>query len=131
VKKDIGNREDIILLVDSFYQKVQLDHAIGHIFNEIIKIAWSHHLPKMYDFWESLLFGKATYKGNPMLTHFDINHKIALRTVEFDAWKNLFFTTVDDLFAGENAETIKRKAQSIADLMQFKLNEPKSRFNIV
>jgi hemoglobin len=27
----------------------------------------------MYDFWESILFGQMTYKGNPMRMHFPVN----------------------------------------------------------
>lgn len=131
MKNDINTRADIILLVDSFYKRVQLNDKIGPIFTEIAKVDWTHHLPKMYDFWESILFGKATYKGNPMLTHFAINDKAPLQTTEFDTWKNLFYQTVDDLFTGPNAETIKQKAQSIADLMHFKLNAPPSKIKIV
>ncbi len=131
MKNDINSREDIILLVDSFYQKVQLNDKIGPIFTQIAKVDWQHHLPKMYVFWESILFGKATYKGNPMHTHFAINDKAPLQTAEFDTWKNLFYQTVDDLFAGPNAETIKQKAQSIADLMHFKLNAPPAKIKIV
>ncbi|MFC3559669.1 group III truncated hemoglobin [Pedobacter jamesrossensis] len=131
MKSDINNREDIILLVDTFYAKVQQNNKIGPIFNNIAKVDWSHHLPKMYDFWESILFGKAIYKGNPMLTHFALREKANLHQEEFNTWKALFFDTVDTLFAGENAEIIKQKAQSIADLMHFKLNAPKPKINIV
>lgn len=131
MKNDITNRNDLILLVDTFYSKVQLNAKIGFIFTDVAKVDWSHHLPKMYDFWESVLFGKATYKGNPMLTHFALNDKTSLKAEEFNTWKNIFFETVDELYAGEKAETIKQKAQSIADLMHFKLNLPKSNINIV
>lgn len=131
MKKDIINRNDIVLLVDSFYQKVQQNERIGPIFTQVMQVDWAHHLPKMYDFWESILFGKAIYKGNPMLTHFDINKKASLKNEEFDTWKNIFFNTVDELFEGENATVIKQKAQSIADLMHFKLNSTKSKINIV
>lgn len=131
MKKDIINRNDIVLLVDSFYQKVQQNERIGPIFTQVMQVDWAHHLPKMYDFWESILFEKAIYKGNPMLTHFDINKKAALKNEEFDTWKNIFFNTVDELFEGENATVIKQKAQSIADLMHFKLNSPKLKINIV
>jgi hemoglobin len=124
MKNDIINREDIILLVDTFYTKVQQNSEIGPIFTDIAKVNWSHHLPKMYDFWETILFGKAIYKGNPMLTHIALNQKATLQTQEFEVWKGLFFSTVDELFEGENAETIKQKAQSIADLMHFKINKP-------
>ncbi|GGE66640.1 hemoglobin [Pedobacter psychrotolerans] len=129
--KDIENRADIILLVDCFYSKVQDNQTIGPIFTQIANVNWSHHLPKMYDFWESILFGKAIYKGNPMLTHFSLNQHAPLKEEEFKTWKMIFFNTVDELFAGENAETIKQKAQSIADLMHFKINSPQSKINIV
>lgn len=131
MKNDINNRADVILLVDTFYIKVQQNGKIGPIFTDIAKVEWSHHLPKMYDFWESILFGKAIYKGNPMLTHFALREKANLHQEEFNTWKGLFFETVDELFKGENAETIKLKAQSIADLMHFKLNTPKPTINIV
>ncbi|MFW0716778.1 group III truncated hemoglobin [Pedobacter sp. N23S346] len=129
--KDIETRADIILLVDHFYTKVQENQTIGPIFTQVANVDWSHHLPKMYDFWESILFGKAIYKGNPMLTHFSLNEKAPLKTEEFNAWKTIFFEVVDELFAGENAEIIKQKAQSIADLMHYKINSPQSKINIV
>ncbi|OWK71165.1 sec-independent protein translocase TatC [Pedobacter sp. AJM] len=128
---DIENRTDIILLVDRFYNHVEENQEIGPIFTEIAQVNWVHHLPKMYDFWESILFGKAIYKGNPMLTHFSLNQKIPLQEAEFSIWKAIFIQTVDELFAGENAETIKQKAQSIADLMHFKINSPKTDLNII
>lgn len=131
MKKDIINRADIILLVDTFYTKVQQNGKIGPIFTEIAKVDWSHHLPKMYDFWESILFGKAIYKGNPMLTHFALREKANMQQEEFNTWKDIFFATVDELFEGEQAETIKQKAQSIANLMHFKLNTPNPKINIV
>ncbi|MGN8055490.1 group III truncated hemoglobin [Pedobacter sp. 22163] len=131
MKKDIHNREDIMLLVDTFYKNVALNKQIGPIFTDVAKVDWSYHLPKMYDFWESILFGKAIYKGNPMLTHFALNEQTPLQTEAFETWKNLFFQTVDDLFTGDNADLIKQKAQSIADLMHFKINSPQSKIKIV
>ena len=40
---DIKNLEDIKLLVDSFYTKVQKDNLIGPIFNEKIGDQWPAH----------------------------------------------------------------------------------------
>ncbi|PWS28323.1 sec-independent protein translocase TatC [Pedobacter yonginense] len=131
MKADIENRADIITLVNAFYQKVQQNLTIGPIFTEVVQVDWSHHLPKMYDFWESILFGKAIYKGNPMLTHFAVNQKASLKQEEFNTWKLIFFNTVDELFEGENAQIIKQKAQSIADLMHFKINNAEAKIKIV
>jgi len=131
MKKDIDNRADIIVLVDTFYENVAINPHIGPIFTDVAKVDWTHHLPKMYDFWESILFGKAIYKGNPMLSHFALNKQTPLQQEQFEIWKNLFFQNVDDLFTGPNAELIKQKAQSIADLMHFKINAPLSKIKIV
>jgi len=131
MKKDIDNRADIIVLVDTFYENVAINPHIGPIFTDVARVDWTHHLPKMYDFWESILFGKAIYKGNPMLSHFALNKKTPLQQEQFEIWKNLFFQNVDDLFAGPNAELIKQKAQSIADLMHFKINAPFAKIKIV
>ena len=124
-KKDIENREDVILFVDTFYKKVEADAVIGFIFTDVARVDWSHHLPKMYDFWESVLFGKALFKGNPMEVHFKLNKDQPLTATEFERWKGLFMETIDELFAGEQAEETKKKAASIADLMHFKINSPR------
>jgi hemoglobin len=131
MKNDINDRNDIMLLVDTFYKNVALNKEIGPIFTDVAKVDWIHHLPKMYDFWESILFGKAVYKGNPMLTHFALNEQTPLQSEQFNMWKNLFFQTADDLFIGSNAALIKQKTQSIADLMHFKINSPQSKIKIV
>ncbi|WP_443943986.1 group III truncated hemoglobin [Pedobacter sp. AW1-32] len=131
MKTDIESRTDIITLVDAFYKKVEKNAWIGPIFTDVAAINWAHHLPKMYDFWESILFGKATYKGNPMLVHFSLSAKTPMQKQQFDIWKSIFFETVDELYEGKNADLIKQKAQSIADLMAFKLNSPKSKLNIL
>ena len=48
MKKDIENREDIILLVNTFYNSVKENKTLGYIFNDVAKIEWESHLPKMY-----------------------------------------------------------------------------------
>lgn len=125
-KKDIENREDVIKFVDNFYKKVEKDSTIGFIFTDIAKVDWSHHLPKMYDFWESVLFGKALFKGSPMEVHFKLNKEQPLTAKEFDRWKALFIETIDEYFSGFQAEETKKKAASIADLMLFKISSPRS-----
>lgn len=122
MKKDINNRKDIELLVNLFYEKVQKDEKIGYIFTDIAKVNWQLHLPKMYDFWETILFGQKGFKGNPMEVHFKLNKIHPLLQEHFERWKNLFYDTINEHFEGEFAELAKEKAQSIADLMLFKMN---------
>ena len=122
MKHDIETREDIIRFVNEFYNRVQGDNVIGYIFTEIAKVDWDKHLPKMYDFWETVLFGKAVFKGNPMEVHIRLNREHPLEQAHFNRWKEIFKATIDDLFAGNLAEETKKKAESIAGLMEFKIN---------
>jgi hemoglobin len=121
MKKDIENAGDVKLLVDEFYKKAVADKSLGHIFTDVAKVNWEHHLPIMYKFWESLLLGQVGYVGNPMDAHFRLNQKITLTADHFNSWKFLFTSTVAQYFEGEVAEMAKQKAISIADLMFYKI----------
>lgn len=122
MKVDIQNSEDIKLLIDAFYQKAVADAALGHVFTDVAKVNWAHHLPIMYAFWESVLFGEAGYHGNPMDAHFKLNEKFTLTAEHFNSWKFLFIETVDENFEGEIANMAKERARSIADLMFYKIH---------
>ena len=126
MKRDIENKQDIQLLVDSFYEKVKADNVIGFIFNDIVKVDWSHHLPIMYDFWENTLFYTGSYVGNPMEVHKRLNQTVPLTSEHFQQWLQLFLGTVDELFAGEKAELAKQRGRSIATLIQLNLAKQNS-----
>lgn len=121
MKHDIRDIEDIKLLVDNFYNKAQADELLGPIFNDVAKVDWSKHLPIMHSFWNSVLFGKQGYKGNPMDAHFRLDQKRHLEGNDFNTWKTLFIETIEELFEGEYANLAKQKAVSIADLMFYKI----------
>jgi hemoglobin len=126
MKKDISNRADIQLLVDTFYNKVKADETIGYLFNDVAKVNWEQHLPRMYDFWENILFQTG---GFPMVAHVQLHQKSPLTSAHFERWQQLFLTTVDELFEGDKAELIKQRARSIATMMLIKVhpsNDPKS-----
>jgi len=120
---DINSRADIELLINRFYTKVKQDPVIGFIFNDIMKVNWEEHLPIMFDFWETLLLDKTTYTRNTMGIHFEINRKVKLEDIHFNRWIELFTGTVDELFSGEVANTAKKRARSIAEVMLFKMNQ--------
>ena len=121
VEQDILNRQDIETLVDRFYERVQADEVIGYIFNDVAKTNWEVHLPKMYDFWEVILFGTGRFKGNPMLVHKEIHEKSPMSEAHFQHWLALFHDTVDTLFEGANAEDIKYSAANIAGSLMYRV----------
>jgi len=120
-KKDIQNLDDIKKLVNNFYVKVVPDELIGWIFEDIAQTDWTHHLPKMYDFWESMLLGANSYYGNPMIRHIELDKEARLLPEHFARWKELFFETVDEYFEGPIGLKAKERAESIAGIMENKI----------
>lgn len=122
MKLDISSQEDIKLLVDTFYNKVQTNATLGYIFNDVAKLNWDEHLPKMYSFWGSLLLQEHSYNGNPMKIHVELSKITPMSAAEFSEWISLFYQTVDELFEGATAEEAKTRAANIARLMQHKID---------
>ena len=50
--RDLENREDIVQLLTSFYQKVFADELIGHFFTEVVPLNLETHIPVIADFWK-------------------------------------------------------------------------------
>jgi hemoglobin len=121
MKPDISSKEDIKLLVDTFYNKVQANAKLGYIFNDVAKLNWDEHLPKIYSFWGSLLLQEHTYTGNPMKIHVELSKITTMSNAEFSEWLTLFCETVDELFEGSTAEEAKTRAANIARLMLLKI----------
>jgi hemoglobin len=119
-KKDISNREDIKLMVNSFYEELQKDEELNHMFNEVAKLDWDSHLPKMYDFWESIIFRNAVYSGNPMRVHKQVHALQHFTKKMFTSWLAIFNQNMDRLFVGKNADEAKVRALSIATMIQLK-----------
>ena len=124
MKKDIEDRKDIKLLIDTFYIKARKDESLGFIFDEVAKVDWENHMPIMYDFWETTLFHTCSYKRNAKQAHIDLNEKTSQTKAHFDQWLFIFKATVDELFDGEMANNAKTRAISIATMIQFKINKP-------
>lgn len=122
MKKDILDEEDVKMLVNTFYDKVQKDDTIGFIFNTIIGGDWSHHLPVMYTFWNTILLNKQGYKGNVIQKHIEIDKKITLHKEHYDRWILLWQQTVDELFTGEKAEEAKNRASLMIQLISMKVD---------
>ncbi len=120
MKKDIENRADIELLVDTFYIKVKADTIIGHFFTEVVNLSWDVHIPIMYNFWEGVLLHTAAYKGNPMQAHIALDKKSAMAQAHFDRWLTLWDATVTELFDGPKATDAMQKAKSMAFLIHAK-----------
>ncbi|HRN98079.1 MAG TPA: group III truncated hemoglobin [Flavobacterium sp.] len=120
MKPDINRRADIELLVNTFYDRVRIDQAIGYLFTDVARVNWDEHLPKMYNFWENILFFTGNYSGSPMVVHRELHAKSRMNEMHFARWIELFCDTVDRLFEGPRANEIKDRATNIAAVMMYK-----------
>ncbi len=123
-KADIVDRNDIALLVRTFYAKIRTDAVLGPIFNQIV-IDWEPHLELLTDFWETQLFLKRKYFGNPVTAHQEVDDKMqhTITPEHFGLWMNLWFATIDELFEGETAYIAKNRAQKMSTMLYLKIYE--------
>lgn len=123
MKKQISDRTDITLLVESFYTKVREDDLLGPIFQNAENFSWDTHIPIMIDFWETILLDAGSYRGNTISKHIELNKRTPLNSEHFDRWKELFYGTLDTHFEGEKVAEAKKRAELMAGLMIFKIGE--------
>lgn len=119
---DILGRDEIVRLVDRFYEKVRDDQMLGFIFDQVAQVHWPAHLPKMYAFWQTVLFRDGGFRGDPIGKHARLEPLTNMGREQFDRWLALFVETVDELFSGENAGHIKRCAADMANVIHSKIN---------
>ena len=63
--RDLDTPEEIAEMVRRFYADVAQDDLLGPMFNDVAKVSWSDHLPKLTDFWCRVPLGLPGYAGNP------------------------------------------------------------------
>lgn len=120
-KRLLDSPEAIRLLVDSFYEKIQVDPLLAPIFTDVAQVDWAHHLPKMYAFWENIILGNNVYHGHPFRPHLLVNQKHTLRVEHFERWLQLFTQTLTERFEGQTADDVRLRATQIAVVWNQKL----------
>lgn len=115
--KYIENRDDVSLLVNTFYAKIRKDELLGPIFNgHIPNEKWPEHLSTLTDFWETNLFGVAKFKGNPSAKHINVDANLnhTIEQTHFGKWLQLWFETINELFEGDLALKAKESARKMS-----------------
>jgi hemoglobin len=115
--QDIESEADVRRLVDAFYGAIREDALLNPIFTDVAQVEWSHHLPKMYAFWNGLILGIPGYDGRPFPPH----TVLPVRREHFVRWVELFHRTVDANFAGPGAQRAKNAAASIAHTFALRM----------
>ncbi len=111
---DVDDRSQVAEVMRRFYADVAQDGLLGPMFNDVAKVDWSEHLPKLTDFWCRALFGTVGYVGNPFRAHLDVHTGRAFTIEHFHRWLDLFEETLDLGWRGPNAEKMKTLANNVA-----------------
>jgi hemoglobin len=127
---DITDRADLVRLVDRFYERVRSDEKLGPVFDEMARVDWAKHLPKLYDFWDTVLFRANTFRGNLVGAHARLIPEAGMKQELFDHWLALFRETVEENFSGIKAGHIIRCAEDMAAVIHGKIHGiPDARFD--
>jgi hemoglobin len=111
---DLRDPGEVAVMVRRFYSDVAQDDLLGPMFNNVARVDWSEHLPKLTDFWSRHLFGLSDYAGNPLRAHQLVHSKRAFTNQHFERWLDLFYETVDLGWTGPNADRAKAFAFKVA-----------------
>ena len=123
-KSDITSRADIHKLVRTFYSKIRQDEVLGDFFNSRIE-NWDNHFEQLTTFWESSLFLKTKYLGDPLKVHIEVDkaNRNKIKSEHFGLWLNLWHETIDELFQGDYAENAKHRARKMGSFLYLKIFE--------
>lgn len=107
--------EDLHDLLVEFYERVAQDERLAPYFAGVDMRA---HIPRIADFWSTLLFHTRRYADNAFRPHAAMP---GLTSEHFARWLAVLEATVDARFAGPAAERMKALGHRIAHSMQLRL----------
>lgn len=101
-------------MVRRFYQDAAQDDLLGPLFNDVARVDWNEHLPKLTRFWCRALLGIEGYSGNPFRAHALVHERSAFTLEHFERWLELFHDTVELGWVGPNASRALALAHNVA-----------------
>jgi hemoglobin len=120
--KELKHPNQLPFLITSFYDTIRKDPMLGPIFEKHIA-RWDEHTQLLCDFWESTLFARPKYKGNPLMAHVQLAQQLPLQQEMFERWLFLWENTLDQHFHGEKVAAAKARAQRMAQVISSYTNQ--------
>jgi hemoglobin len=125
--RDLDSPEEIAEMVRRFYADVAMDDLLGPMFNDVARVDWSEHLPKLTAFWCRALLELPGYVGNPFRAHSLVHEKRAFTPAHFERWLSLFHETLELGWTGPRADRAADLADNVARVhSQHLIGEPVS-----
>ncbi|WP_066225495.1 group III truncated hemoglobin [Formosa haliotis] len=127
-KSDIKTHDDVYKLVSTFYDKIRKDDFLGPFFETLIT-DWPAHIERLTTFWESSLFLKTKYYGNPLEVHIKVDqaNNNSISEKHFGAWLNLWIQTIDELFEGDMANNAKQRARKMGTFLYLNIFQARTK----
>lgn len=116
-RSELRTRDDVELLVRSFYRYAAMDEILGPVFSAA-RVNWAVHVDTLIDFWSWQLLGERGYAGNPLRAHEPVHAHTPFTDAHYERWLGLFVSTVDENFVGSTAELAKGRATKMAAAMR-------------
>ena len=112
--RDLDDEAEIAEMVRRFYVDVAQDDVLGPMFNEVARVDWSEHLPKLTAFWCRALLCQPGYEGNPYRSHLGVHARQPFTRAHFERWLELFHETLGGGWEGPKVEHAKSFASKVA-----------------
>lgn len=119
--RDLDSPEQITEMVRRFYADVAQDDLLGPMFNDVARVDWGEHLPKLAAFWRRALLGQPGYVGNPFRAHVLVHEREAFTAAHFERWLTLFRETIELGWTGPVADRALAIADNVARVHSHQL----------
>ncbi len=120
--KDISDQTDIVLLIDSFYEKVLQHDELSYFFKHAIG-NWTVHKQAFVKYWSKQVLFEDSYEGSPLHAHIAVDQMYDKSFAEehFNEWARIWVETVSELFDGQKAELAKESGKNMARNIYLKM----------
>lgn len=106
-----AERESISRLVHHFYDDVRADDLLRPTFDAVLGNRWATHLPRMVEFWSTVMLGSRSFTGNVFGKHMAVS---GVTPLHFRRWLTLWIVNTDALFDTATATELQQVASGIA-----------------
>ncbi len=117
---DLDSVDEIAEMVRRFYGDVAQDDLLGPMFEDVARVDWAEHLPKLTAFWSRALLGQPGYVGNPYRAHADVHAQAPFTSAHFERWLSLFAETLEG-WEGPNVDRALDLAANVARVHSHQL----------
>lgn len=112
--RDLDDPAEVAEMVRRFYGDVAQDDLLGPLFNDVARVDWSEHLPKLTAFWCRALLSMPGYEGNPYRAHLRVHAASPFSRAHFERWLDLFHETLELGWQGPKVDQAKALARRVA-----------------